>query len=157
MNHGRLAYIETGGAPAGALRQALDRRDGRPNVNLLTELDHHPNWMPPVQLFLLLVFLSAYVSAVSGFLGSRGRWRAAWIALSAAIGLCLAFTPWTLGALLVVGAIGAVGLFIVVTLLLSRALGVDTKAAAIDEAVAAAPQAGVDPAPRRPHEPVRVT
>lgn len=157
MNHGALAYIETGGAQAGALRQALDRRDGNLNVNLLTELDRHPNSMPPVQLFLLLVFLAAYVSAVSGFLGSRGRWRAAGIALSAAIGLCLAFTPWTLGALLVVGAVGAVGLFIVVTLVLSRALGVDSRAAAIDDAVAAAPQGGAGPAPRHPHEPVRVT
>lgn len=126
-------------------------------MNLLTELDHHPNWMPPVQLFLLLVFLCAYVSAVSGFLGSRGRWRAAGIALSAAIGLCLVFTPWTLGALLVVGAVGAVGLFIVVTMLLSRALGVDSKAAAPDEAADPVPQAGSEPAPRRPHEPVRAT
>jgi hypothetical protein len=157
MNHGSLAYIETGGAPAGALRQDLGRRDGSLNVNLLTELDRHPNSMPPLQLFLLLVFLCAYVSAVSGFLGERGRWRAAGIALSSAVGLCFVFTPWTLGALLVVGAIGAVGLFIVVTLLLSRALGVDTRTATVDEPAAALPPGNGATAPLHAQEPARAT
>jgi hypothetical protein len=96
--------------------------------------DRYPNALPSAQLFLLFVFVTAYVCAVSGFFGVRGRWRAAGIALLAAIGLCLAFKPWTTGVLLVAGSVGGVGLFIAITLLISRMLGVDRRVSSEDEA-----------------------
>lgn len=93
-------------------------------MNPFAALDHQPPALHFFQLLLVGVFLTAYVAAVTGLLHARGRMRAAGVALAAGIGMGLVFTPWTLGALLAAGSVGAVGLFIGVSWLLSRALGV---------------------------------
>ena len=94
-------------------------------MNLIAELDRQPDALLPLQLLLLFVFFTAYVTAMSGLFGATGRGRAATVALCAAIGVGFVFQPWTLGALIIAGSIGAVGVFIAVTLLFSRLLGVD--------------------------------
>jgi hypothetical protein len=63
------------------------------------------------------------VAAIGRMLEPRGRWRAAGIAALAAIGLCVAIRPWTVGALVVVACIGSVGLFVLATMLVCRAVG----------------------------------
>ena len=93
-------------------------------VNLNATLDAQPPALLSAQLLLMGVFLSAYVAAVTSLLGVSGRLRAAAVALLAGVGLCVAFTPWTVGVLLAAGSVGAVGLFIGLSWLLSRALGV---------------------------------
>lgn len=93
-------------------------------MNPFTALDHQPPALHSIQLLLMGVFFTSYVAAVTGLLPPRGRMRAAGVALAAGIGMGFVFTPWTLGALLAAGSVGAVGLFIGVSWLLSRALGV---------------------------------
>ena len=93
-------------------------------MNLLSELDTQPPALLSAQLLLMGVFLTAYVAAVTSLLERRGRMRAAGVALISGIGLGVVFTPWTLGAMLAAASVGAVGLFIGVSWLLSRALGV---------------------------------
>lgn len=87
-------------------------------------LEHQPPALHSVQLLLMGVFLTSYVAAVTGLLHPRGRLRAAGVALLAGLGMGFAFTPWTLGALLAALSVGAVGVFIGLSWLLSRALGV---------------------------------
>ena len=93
-------------------------------MNPIAALDQQSPQLQPFQLLLLGIFLTAYLTAVTGLLQPRGRMRAAGVALLAGIGMGFAFTPWTLGALLAALSVGAVGLFIGVSWLLSRALGV---------------------------------
>ena len=93
-------------------------------MNLLSALDDQPPALLSAQLFTMSVFLTAYLVAVTGLLGTRGRLRAAMVAALAGIALGFLFTPWTLGALFVAGSVGAIGLFIGLSWLLSRALGV---------------------------------
>lgn len=97
-------------------------------MNPFAALEHQPPALNSVQLLLVGVFLTAYLSAVTSLLEARGRLRAAWVALAAGVGMGFVFTPWTLGALLAAGSVGAVGLFIGVSWLLSRALGVHDQA-----------------------------
>lgn len=93
-------------------------------MNLLSALDEQPPALLSLQLLTMGIFLTAYLVAVTGLLGTRGRLRAAAAALLAGIALGFLFTPWTLGALFVAGSVGAIGLFIGLSWLLSRALGV---------------------------------
>ncbi|TXC66698.1 hypothetical protein FSC37_15450 [Piscinibacter aquaticus] len=93
-------------------------------MNPIAALDQQSPQLQPFQLLLMGVFLTAYLTAVTGLLQPRGRLRAAGVALLAGVGMGFAFTPWTLGALLAALSVGAVGVFIGVSWLLSRALGV---------------------------------
>lgn len=93
-------------------------------MNVFAALDDQPPALLSVQLLTMGVFLTAYLVAVTGLLGARGRLRAAAVAVLAGIGLGFLFTPWTLGALFVAGSVGAIGLFIGLSWTLSRALGV---------------------------------
>lgn len=93
-------------------------------MNPIAALEQQSPHLQPFQLLLMSVFLTSYLAAVTGLLQPRGRMRAAGVALLAGIGMGFAFTPWTLGALLAALSIGAVGIFIGVSWLLSRALGV---------------------------------
>jgi MFS family permease len=93
-------------------------------MNPLTALEHQPPALHSIQLLLVGVFLTSYLAAVTSLLEPRGRMRAAGIALAAGIGMGFAFSPWTLGALLAALSVGAVGVFIGVSWVLSRALGV---------------------------------
>ena len=93
-------------------------------MNLFAGLDDQPPALLSAQLLTMGVFLTAYLVAVTGLLGTQGRLRAAAVALLAGIGLGFLFTPWTLGALFVAGSVGAIGLFIGLSWMLSRALGV---------------------------------
>ncbi|MFT3666675.1 hypothetical protein [Piscinibacter sp.] len=108
-------------------------------MNPFAALDHQPPALQPVQLLLMGVFLTAYLAAVTSLLDPRGRMRAAGIALAAGIGMGFVFTPWTLGALLAAASVGAIGVFIGLSWVLSRALGVHDRAPVV-EGVAPEPE-----------------
>ena len=93
-------------------------------MNPIAALEQQNPHLQPFQLMLMGLFLTSYLAAVTGLLQPRGRLRAAGVALLAGIGMGFVFTPWTLGALLAALSIGAVGVFIGTSWLLSRALGV---------------------------------
>ena len=93
-------------------------------MNPFTALEQQPPALQSVQLLLMGVFLTSYLAAVTSLLEANGRLRAAWVALATGVGMGFVFTPWTLGALIAAGSVGAVGLFIGASWLLSRALGV---------------------------------
>lgn len=92
-------------------------------MNPFNELDHQLQSMQSLQLLLLFAFLAGYVAAISSVFGPSGRLRASALAVTAATGLCVVITPWVIGALLVAMAVGALGLFVFVTMLVCRALG----------------------------------
>lgn len=94
-------------------------------MNPLIELDRQAASLQSWQLLLMLVFLLGYVSTIGGLFARRGRLRAAVMAASAGVALCVLSAPWVLGALMLVAAVGAVGLFAGVVLLMSRLLGLD--------------------------------
>lgn len=93
-------------------------------MNPIAALEQQNPQLQPFQLMLMALFLTSYLAAVTGLLQPRGRLRAAGVALLAGIGMGFVFTPWTLGALIAALSIGAVGVFIGASWLLSRALGV---------------------------------
>ncbi|OYT98763.1 MAG: hypothetical protein CFE40_08035 [Burkholderiales bacterium PBB1] len=66
------------------------------------------------QHLLALVFLLSYGTALGSMFGPAGRLRALAMALLAAAGFAALTHPWEQGVLLVVCAIGAIGLFIAV-------------------------------------------
>ncbi len=105
-------------------------------MNPFAALDHQPAALQPAQLLLMGVFLTAYLAAVTSLLEPRGRMRAAGIAALAGIGMGFVFTPWTLGALLAAGSVGAVGVFIGLSWVLSRALGVHDRAPVVEDGIA---------------------
>lgn len=123
-------------------------------MNPIAALEQQNPQLQPLQLLLVSVFLTSYLAAVTGLLQPRGRLRAAGVALLAGIGMGFAFTPWTLGALLAALSIGAVGVFIGVSWLLSRALGVHEQTSTLmpemEDGVALADAEAVVPAPRLP-------
>lgn len=128
-------------------------------MNLFAALDDQPPALLSAQLLAMGVFLTAYLFAVTGLLGTKGRLRAAGVALLAGIALGFLLTPWTLGALFVAVSVGAIGLFIGLSWLLSRALGVHDHAPSMlpemdiegeDEAVPVMLTLGAGDRPERP-------
>jgi hypothetical protein len=92
-------------------------------MNPLTELHRQIHSLQLLQLLLLFVFVIAYLTTIGRVWGTRGRLRAAAVGALAAIGLCVAIDPWTVGALVIAGAVGSVGLFVLATMFVWRALG----------------------------------
>jgi hypothetical protein len=88
-----------------------------------------------LQLLMAIVFLGAYSVACSTLFGSRGRTRAAGLALLTAVAFTALTQPWVHGALLVAGAVAGLGLFSAASWLLSAALHHPQTAAAIVEDV----------------------
>ena len=86
------------------------------------------NHMGFVQLVFAFAFLTSYALAIGGMFGALGRRRAAMGAFAAAVGFAGMTTPWVNGVLLVVFAIGGVGLFIALAWGLSLAFGARTHA-----------------------------
>jgi hypothetical protein len=84
------------------------------------ELRHTLQTMGFVQMLLVLLFLGAYVMALSGLTGPVGRQRAGAMALGAAVGFAAVTPAWATGAMLMVLAIGGVGLFVAGVLALDR-------------------------------------
>lgn len=84
------------------------------------ELRHTLQTMGFVQLLLVLVFLGAYVLALSGLTGALGRQRSAAVALAAAVGFAFATPAWAIGAMMMVLAVAGVGLFVAIVLALDR-------------------------------------
>ena len=72
------------------------------------------------------VFLTSYLAAVTSLFRkpTAACVRPGWRWPPASVAWASVFTPWTLGALIAAGSVGAVGLFIGASWLLSRALGV---------------------------------
>jgi hypothetical protein len=113
-------------------------------MNPWIELDRQAAALQSWQLLLMLVFLLGYASMIGGLLSRRARWRAALLAALAGIALCVLTAPWVLGALMLALAVGAIGLFVGLSLLTSRLLGLDRRS------TMAPPLADETPAAPRP-------
>jgi len=76
-----------------------------------------------VQLLLLFGFVTCYVLAIGGLFGSTVRLRAAGLALLQAGAFTALTDPWVHGALFMAFAVAGLGLFVLLSWLLARALG----------------------------------
>jgi glucose uptake protein GlcU len=79
-------------------------------MSVATELHTSLRTMDFVQMLLALGFLAAYSVTCSGLFEARGRLRAAVSALVCGIAFAAFTAPWVNGAMLLVGAIAAIGL-----------------------------------------------
>lgn len=118
-------------------------------MNPWLDLQRQPAALETWQLLLMLLFLLGYLGSIGRLLDGRGRLRAAALASVSGASLCLLMAPWVLGALMLAAAVGAVGLFTALVMLISRLLGVDRPAAAAaaplpaEEGIAAPPATGL--------------
>jgi hypothetical protein len=108
-----------------------------------------------VQLLIAIVFLAAYSVACSTLFASRGRGRAAAVALLTAMAFTALTQPWVHGALMVAGAVAGLGLFSALGWILSTALRQPQTGTAVADEVASedalAPEAAAPAvAPRAP-------
>ena len=78
----------------------------------MNELNKTLDQLTLEQYLLALVFLLSYGTALGSMFGATGRRRAWPLALSAAAGFVALTQPWEHGVLLVLCAIGGIGLFI---------------------------------------------
>jgi hypothetical protein len=90
------------------------------DVNAPTDLIPATPSTPTLQLLAMFVFVIAYLVAVGALFSARVRWRAAGVALVAAVGVSALATPWTTGVLMIAGCVGGIGLFVVLAMLFSR-------------------------------------
>jgi hypothetical protein len=113
-------------------------------------LTHTLQHLGLLQHLSALLFLLSYSAALGSMLSPTARLRAVGVALLAAGCFALATRPWEHGVLLVLGAVGGMGLFIAATWALGRmqALHPSKPLLSIDSRWAATPDASsVAPAP----------
>lgn len=91
----------------------------------MSELDKTLNQLTLEQHLLAAVFLLGYGTALGSMFGPTGRRRALLLAIMAAIGFAALTHPWEHGVLLVLCAIGGVGLFIAVASAFSAIAALD--------------------------------
>lgn len=89
----------------------------------MAELGDSLERMSFVQLLLLFGFVTCYVLAIGGLFGSTVRLRAAGLALLQAGAFTALTDPWVHGALFMAFAVAGLGLFVLLSWLLARALG----------------------------------
>lgn len=122
---------------------------GDPVVNPLADLDPAPVSLEMLQLALAFVFLTCYALTIGSFFGTRGKLRAAAVAVIAVALFCTTTTPWAMGIVWAALAIGAIGVFVGLTLLTSRLLGLDGRRVGIAPSAPAptvrTPRASVKP------------
>ena len=85
----------------------------------MSELNKTLHQLTLAQHLLALVFLLGYGTALGSMFGPAGRLRALLLALLAAAGFAALTQPWEHGVLLLMCAIGGVGLFIAMAWALS--------------------------------------
>ena len=76
-----------------------------------------------VQMVLAWLFVASYALALGGMLGPKGSLRAGLVAALAAVLFSALSLDWVHGALLVVFAVGGMGLFVAASWLLTFSLG----------------------------------
>lgn len=100
----------------------------------MSELSKTLHQLTLAQYLLALVFLLGYGTALGSMFGRTGRLRALLLALLAAAGFAALTQPWEHGVLLVLCAIGGVGVFIAIAWAFSAITGFDRWAAAPEAA-----------------------
>ena len=123
----------------------------------MNELGNSLERMSFVQLLLLFAFVTSYVLALGGLLGTPARRRTAVLALGLAVAFSAPTDPWVHGALLMAFVVAGLGLFVVLTWLLARLFGpraeLQTEAVttepATSQAALLAPRAEDEPVPPR--------
>jgi hypothetical protein len=88
----------------------------------MTDLNDSLQRMGFMQLALLFGFLTTYVLALGGLLHGRARVHCAALAAACAVGFAGFTDPWVNGALLVVFVVAGLGLFVLLSWLLARAV-----------------------------------
>lgn len=91
----------------------------------MSELDKTLHQLTLEQHLLAAVFLLSYGTALGSMFGPTGRRRALLMAILAAVGFAAQTHPWEHGVLLVLCAIGGVGLFIAVASAFSALAALD--------------------------------
>ena len=109
-----------GMASTQALCEAVRRVDANPIKRHMTDLSESLQRMTFMQLTLLLAFLTSYVLALGGLLGTVARRRCAVLALLCAVGFSAFTDPWVHGALLMVFVVAGLGVFVALSWLLAR-------------------------------------
>ena len=108
----------------------------------MNELGNSLERMSFVQLLLLFAFVTSYVLALGGLLGTPARRRTAVLALVLAVAFSALTDPWVHGALLMAFVVAALGLFVMLSWLLARLFGprvaLQTDAAASEPATSQA-------------------
>ena len=116
--------------------------------NILLTLNH----LSLVQMVLAWLFVASYALALGGMLGSKGSLRAGLVAALAAVLFSALSVDWVHGALLVLFAIGGMGLFVAASWLLTYGLGqwfLQGERRAENKATLPAPQAAATARPTR--------
>ena len=99
----------------------------------MTELGDSLARMSFMQLLVLFAFVTSYMLALGGMLGTAARLRAALLAFALAFGFAALTDPWVHGALLMAFVVAGLGLFVVLTWLLARLLGPSPSPVAVDD------------------------
>ena len=86
----------------------------------MTDLSDSLQRMTFTQLALMFGFLTSYVLALGGMLGSAWRRHAGVLALVCAVGFAACTDPWVHGALLMAFVVAGLGLFVMLSWLLAR-------------------------------------
>ena len=89
----------------------------------MNELGDSLERMSFMQLLLLFAFVTSYVLALGGLLGTPARRRAALLALLLAAAFSALTDPWVHGALLTAFVVAGLGLFVLLSWLLAWMLG----------------------------------
>ncbi|HJV59884.1 MAG TPA: hypothetical protein VJ743_03005 [Albitalea sp.] len=118
-------------------------------MSVIAEIGATLDTIGSAQQACVFAFLMSYPLALGRLLGSRGRRRAAAIAAASSIAFVACTDPWVHAVLLVVLAIGALGVFIAAAWLVDR-LSRWVASPGLLPAPAAAPAAGATPAASSP-------
>jgi hypothetical protein len=89
----------------------------------MSELGDSLERMSFVQLLLLFAFVTSYVLALGGMLGTPARIKAGLLALALAAAFTAMTDPWVHGALLTVFVVAGLGLFVLASWLLVWLIG----------------------------------
>lgn len=90
-------------------------------LRLMDDITSSLDTLGLAQMLLGWAFLACYALAIGGMLGTRGRRNAAGLAVLVAVLFCSGVENWVHGALLVMFAVGGMGVFTVVAWALAQA------------------------------------
>lgn len=111
----------------------------------MSELSKTLHQLTLAQYLLAMVFLLGYGTALGAMFGPAGRLRALLLALLSAAGFAALTQPWEQGVLLVLCAIGGMGLFIAVAWTFSAITVPDRWSSALQTAPPTAPHPSRSP------------
>lgn len=117
-------------------------------MSVLSDVLNSLQLMTQLQLLLAFLACTGYALAQGKLIPGKGRRIAGSVAFIAAVGFAFESTEWMHAAMLLAFAIAGLGLFIAMTWLISRTLGLTTRRAVPAAGDADTSPAALPPAPR---------